>query len=281
VNPLTEVQVRFNATSRDAWEVFGHHRHIVTQLLVSAALPRPGRLCVLGAGNGNDLDLGALRAACREVHLVDLDPDALAHAAKRQGCADALAVRCHPGVDVTGVLDDLARWSPHTAVTDQDLAACRDRPVGQVSPVFPGPFDVVASTCLLSQLIGSVVRSLGAGHPRFIEVVQAVRLGHLLLLTELLTPGGSGVLVTDVVSSDTAPGLGAVSEEQLYGVLVRLINQRNFFHGVNPAALLGALRNDPALAPRVEAVQSLRPWLWNLGPRTYAVWAATFRRRHG
>src|SRR5271155_2717787 len=98
--------MRFNDASRDAWEAFGHHRHVITQLLVSA-IPWSGRLCVLGAGNSNDLDLGVLRAAYHEVHLVDLDPYALAHGVKHQDCEGAPAVFRHGGMDVTGVLDDI------------------------------------------------------------------------------------------------------------------------------------------------------------------------------
>jgi hypothetical protein len=281
MNRLVEAQVGYNAASRDGWDTYRSHRKAVTELLVSVAPSRPGRICILGAGNGNDLDLAHLVAVYREVHLVDLDAEALALGVGRQGCADPRSVRCHGAVDVTGMLNVLAGWSADTAVTDGDLVACRDRPVREAGLALPSPFDVVASTCLLSQLIGSVLRAVGERHPRFLELLQAVRLGHLLLFTELLASGGSGVLVTDVVSSDTFPPLGSVPENQLHGVLVQLIRQQNFFHGVNPAALLSALRTDPLLAPRVETVQPLRPWLWDMGARVYAVWAVTLRRRNG
>jgi hypothetical protein len=277
MNRPAEVQVRYNATSRDGWEPYRGHRRVVTDLLAAGS----GRLRVLGAGNGNDLDLAALLTVYREIHLVDLDAEALAHGVGRQGCTGHPAVRCHGGVDVTGMLDVLAGWSPGAAVPDEALAACRERPVRQVGPTLPGPFDVAASTCLLSQLIFSVARAVGERHPRFAELFQAVRLGHLLLLADLVAPGGVGLLVTDVVSSETYPPLGSVPEDQLRAALVRLIQERNFFHGVNPSVLLAAFRTDPTLGPRVEAVESLRPWLWNLGPRVYAVWALRFRKRAG
>ncbi len=42
-----------------------------------------GRLCLLGAGNANDVDLNALAARFGEIHLVDIDPDAVARAVAR------------------------------------------------------------------------------------------------------------------------------------------------------------------------------------------------------
>jgi len=46
----------------------------------------------------------------------------------------------------------------------------------------------VASTCVLSQLIEVVIQSVGVAHPRFLELVQAVRIGHLRLLMHLVAP---------------------------------------------------------------------------------------------
>ena len=71
-------QSGFNAESRDQWNAFSGHRQKVSALLGAGAEPRAGRLCVLGAGNCNDLDLASLLQAHREVHLVDLDAVALA-----------------------------------------------------------------------------------------------------------------------------------------------------------------------------------------------------------
>ena len=62
-------QGQFNAESFDQWAGFADHRRRVSGLLATG----PGRLCVLGAGNANDLDLATLLEVHREVHLVDLD----------------------------------------------------------------------------------------------------------------------------------------------------------------------------------------------------------------
>lgn len=232
---------------------------------------------MLGAGNCNDLELADLLRAHGEVHLVDLDGDALAWGAAQQGFGDDARVRLHGGIDVTGMLDDMAAWSPTTPIVAADLDALKQRPIREVSRQLPGPFDVVISSCLLSQLIASVAGAVGERHARFQELFQAIRAGHLGLLTELIAPGGAGVLITDVVSSATFPALGAVADAELTAVLARLVEQRNFFHGVNPGILLSLMRTDPSLSARVYDAQLTRAWHWRLEPRHYAVIALRFQ----
>jgi hypothetical protein len=140
-------------------------------------------------------------------------------------------------------------------------------------------FDVVASTCLLSQLISAVVSTVGERHPQFLEAIQGVRLGHLRLLADLIVPGGKGLLITDIVSSDTFPVLGTVPHEALPGVLVQLLRVQNFFHGLSPSVMMSVLRNDPFLASRVEALEGIPPWRWDLGVRVYAVLGLTWKRK--
>jgi hypothetical protein len=247
---LAKHQAENNAAAdADCWERFGVHRARTTALVCPAPGPGPSRLCVLGAGNCNDLDLAALLRRHGEAHLVDLDAAALARGVERQGLAGHPAVRLHGGTDLTGALDALAGWSPASPVSEEELAACRVGPLRRARPALPGPFDVAASTCLLTQMIQCVVRALGEGHPRFVEVLRAVRAGHLRLLADLVAPGGTGVLVTDVVSSDTFPSLASVGEGQLPALLGRLVREGNFFHGANPAALASDFLADPAIAP--------------------------------
>src|SRR5690349_18868166 len=95
-------QVAFNATSRDQWEAFAEHRRCLTALLAREAIAGRSRLCVLGAGNSNDLT--ALLAAHREVHLVDIDSEALLRGAARQGVAKHPRLHLHGGLDLTATL---------------------------------------------------------------------------------------------------------------------------------------------------------------------------------
>ena len=268
---LVAVQIENNRSSRDHWELFRDHRERVGELL--RATPPGGRLCVLGAGNCNDLDLPALLAHCRELHLVDLDAAALEHGTTRQGAAPGSALFLHFGLDLTGMLSVMDDWSPAATVTDADLLACIEQPVQHVVPRLPGPFDVVASVCLLSQLVGGVSRTVGRDHPRFADLVFAIRAGHFNLLLNLIRPGGMGLLITDFVSSDTVPNLDQLDDD----ALPYLAETRNFFDGVNPFVLESLLRTAPMVAPRLAEVVTFPVWRWHFGPRTYLVWAARFR----
>ena len=278
MNPLVKLQADFNASSAAGWEAYASQRHVVTELLIENGLPSAGRLCVLGAGNCNDLDLPALLGTYREVHLVDLDEEALVRGAARQGLASHAGLIRHGSVDVTGVLERMAKWSADSPISDEDLAACRDAPARQASRL-PAPFDTVASICLLSQLLLAVADRLGEKHPRFLDVLQAIRWGHLRLLLDLLAPGGRGVLITDLVSSDTCAELRTVPDHELPPLLNQLIEARNFYHGVNPAVLYSLLATDPLLSPQVTDLAASQPWRWDMGARVYAVCAFRFRKR--
>lgn len=267
----------FNAGSRDQWPGFEGHRRQVSGLLGAGG----GRLCVLGVGNGNDLDMPALLTACREVHLVDLDSGALAGGAGRQGVSNHPGLRLYGDLDVTGVLEAFAGWAPGSEVGPGDVGAVASAPERLVAPGLPGPFDVVASTCLLSQLIGNAFHSVGENHAQFLPLVQAVRLGHLRLLTGLTRPGGSCLLVTDVVSSDTLPGLGSLPEGALAGLIPGLVRDRNFFHGVNPGAIASVFQSDPVLRARVAGLEWVGPWRWKLHDRVYLVVALRCRINPG
>ncbi|MDB5389789.1 MAG: hypothetical protein JWM11_5435, partial [Planctomycetaceae bacterium] len=82
---ISEEQFRRNQESRTGWELYAGHREHVTFLLTQNNSPLNGRLCVFGAGNCNDLDLHRLRNHFREIHLVDLDADALLAGCQAQG----------------------------------------------------------------------------------------------------------------------------------------------------------------------------------------------------
>lgn len=187
MNSLIQRQIAFNRSSNDAWDAFSEHRSQVTSLLKYGS--DSSRLCILGAGNCNDLDLTTLLQSHPEIHLVDLDGDALAQGVAKQNLADQGHIYLHSGIDLTGMIDPISHWSPNTPLSKTDIAAYIDAPTHCLEQL-PGPFDVVASTCLLSQLIKSIVDTIGEDHPQFVEVIQAIRLGHLRLLLRLMDSGG-------------------------------------------------------------------------------------------
>lgn len=273
---LAQLQHDHNVQTADGWERFAEHRRRVTQILCREP---GGRLCVLGAGNCNDLDLAALAEAYEEVHLVDLDEDALRKAVARQQPPHPDRVHLH-GCEVTGILDQLADWTPHSAARESEVDSAIKAALAVAAPLSLQSSHV-ASICLLSQLIHSLVLSLGETHPKFVELMSALRLRHLQLLGELTLPGGRATLVSDVVSSDTCPAIKSVTDEQVAPLVRQAIDQRNFFHGTNPAVIVQTLRTDAVLAPLVRDLELIPPWRWDLGPRTYAVYGIGWTRPGG
>jgi len=184
-----------------------------------------GTLAVLGAGNLNDLDLGALQGSYEAIHAIDVDADSVRLGIERQSAR----VELHAPVDLTAPLPPL------------------------------GPFDVVLSAGVLTQLIldGDTL---------------ALRDKHLADLAALAR--GRVVLVTDVVSSSTAPSvLGAADLE---AEMAALVAARNFFTGANPYRLAALLEADDRLCD----VRLHDPWLWRVtADREHLTCALTARRR--
>ena len=231
----------------------------------------------MGAGNCNDLDLAQLLTGFREVHLIDLDGEALSAGVAAQHLTADARLCLHPGIDLTGLSSQLSAWTcdrpPCAADVDAMLAAAEtDLPLG-------GPFDAVASVCLLSQLLEAVKLALGEAHSHYLRLVQAVRGRHLRQAVQLCRPGGRLVIVTDFVSSDTCRDLATVAEAQLPALAEQLVVGQNFFTGLNPFLLRQLFAADPWLAARVAQPQLSKPWRWHFPTRVYAVCALTANRR--
>jgi len=99
----------------------------------------------------------------------------------------------------------------------------------------------------------------------------------LRLLAQLAAPGGTAVLITDVVSSDTYPPLPNVPEQELGALLRRLTRDGNYIHGIQPEVVLSELRRDPVLSGRVAQWKVELPWRWQLHARVYLVWAVRWQ----
>lgn len=239
-------QRELNRGSAGLWAGYARHRSKVTDCVLAHALTTPGRLVVLGAGNCNDLELSKVVAAFTEVHLVDIDAVAMEAGVERQGMQSATGLRLHGGEDVRLPLDAGS--------------------LGQNGA------DVVMSSALLSQLISGAVDE---GQP--VEDLLRLRDTHLQTMLGLLRPGGHGLLINDMVSSDTCPQLKITPHDRLSTLLPTLLEERNFFTGCNPLAIVERL-NGPQVGATGVVVSS--PWRWDVGTRSYLVCAVSFRRRH-
>ncbi len=272
-HPLAAIQVERNRITRTDWQQFSSHRARVNDLLLGAASPDKSTLCILGAGNGNDIDLPMLAERFERITLVDLDREALDHCLAKQPAKVCERVDAIAGVDLSGILTSLDASRSAVYPMNDLIARARTPLVGCALR----KYDVVASTCLLTQLIDSVATSLGSEHRRFNDLALAIRDGHLQLICDLAAAGGTIVLITDFVSSDTLPELRTVTSEQLESLLVQAIHGGNFFTGVNPGVLVRRMQESAMIEP--SSVHLDAPWRWQMGHRAYGVCAVTARKR--
>ena len=276
-------QRNVNQTSLLHRAAFASQRAKVTELVCAAAAGRAGplRLCVLGAGNCNDLDLKRVSEHYAEIHLVDIDGDAVATVIARADEAARPHLRAHAPVDLSGILERMDRWKAFD-VTAEELLACPGQSTQTIISSLPGPFDVVLSACLLTQLQLMVLRSLGDRHRLFEAARQIMNLIHLRSLLHLLGVGGRGLLVTDV-TSDQICALERL--ERLEEAAERVAALGTFgqtgklFYAVEPGLLELTCRADPELR-RGLCLEPIRDaWLWRNGPqRTFLTYALEFER---
>jgi hypothetical protein len=274
-------QVAMNATSRDQWDTFAEHRKLLSAALNRDAKPGRSRLCILGAGNANDLDLTALLAAHREVHLVDIDSEALSHGAERQGVATHPRLRLHGGLDTTAMLGHLSDWTPTSELRPADFEAMASWPAFRTALVLPSSFDRVASTCVLSQILETAAHALGRDHRQLDDAQAALTAGHLRLMASLAAPGGEALVVTDVARSEMIPELPALPARELARLLTDLGRTGNHFRRVHPRQIMAVLSADPCIGQLVAAAATLMPWRWRLHDQTYLVAAISFRLAPG
>lgn len=267
----------WNAETRDSWRQYAGHRARQMKFLLRG--PQDGSLAVLGAGNANDLDLPALLQHYARVELIDWDADALKFGASQQGVSDSPRLEQTGGIDLTGVAELLEPWESESKTID---AAALDRAIAAAArpdaPLAREPFDVVASTTLLTQIMTLADRALPSDHPKFRELVGALRLGHLRLLLSLAKPGGLAVLISDFVSSDSAPRIADASDDEAPRLAEQLLAAGNFLLGSHPLQIMDLLKSRPDLAAQVAEAQLVRPWRWDFGARTYLVYAVNIRK---
>jgi hypothetical protein len=277
-------QARQNRTTRNQWQLYASHRRNLERLIVPDS-PRRGRICVLGAGNCNDLDLKWLCEVYREVHFVDLDSAALESAVDRQGVGKQAAIHRHAPFDLTGIADIASRWTRVSPPTPQQL----DTAIQKLTepPRSPwGRFETVLSPCVLTQLINPIRdalrdHGLPPSHPVRLAIRKALRQCHLRMLAACTAPaGGKAVLAVDLICSKRHCDLARVPEDRLDSFMHTSVSNGGHYSGLDPAALTAAWRFDPVLSREFAEPRFSAPWLWHLGLRkSFLVYAATFRRR--
>jgi hypothetical protein len=271
---------RNNRASAASWGDFADHRAKLTGLVAAIAAAPGERLAILGAGNCNDLDLPALSAQYREIHLVDLDDEALRRAQGKQLPSVASSLILRAPLDVSGSLELLPRYAdqPSCPARLEELAhACAEQVVAQ----FPEPFDAAVSACVLSQIMVGCRLVLGKQRPDLKAVSHALAVGHLRALVRLVRPGGTALLVTDTCASSVYPPLADLWRRlPPSAVLEQLDENEKVFVGTRRSTIRAALATDPVLASMLGpgAPELVEPWLWTMGPMELLVYGVLLRR---
>jgi hypothetical protein len=255
---------------------FATHRARMTQEIAARApAGGGGRLCLLGIGNANDVDLVALADRFRLIHLADLDGEAVDRALSR--IPEPLRPRfvTHVPLELSGLLD---RLEAPKLPPDPELAA---KAVSRVVGALPGPFDVVVSCSLLTQLQLVLLQVLGENHPRFEALRTALGGIHVRTLAGLLAPRGVALLVTDLTTSEIYPPLDHLDPDaDLERLMPDLLAAGHVIYAAHPGLLSAEIRRDPELSRRFTVRSPVGPWLWRNGPaQTLLVYALEIRAR--
>lgn len=264
------------------WVSFESHRRQLTQLVQSSPRPASAKsatLCVLGAGNCFDLELTELAEHYAQIHLVDLDAEALSRARERQPKEVQARLVLHGNVDVSGsnaVLDD---WCA-LKVRPEQLMDFPARASEALAHALPGPFDRVVSACVLSQLLLTLRRVLSERHPLFGAASLTLSVAHLRALARLTKQQGSALFATDISSDEIAPLSELRSDEDMTQLLSTLSAHGKVFNALEPHFLETLVRQDPVLERWGSWSPPRAAWLWRNGPqRTFLVYAAEFTPR--
>ena len=247
---------------------FAEHRARLTQEIAARSPPGgSGRLCLLGAGAANDVDLDALAALFAEIHLVDIDGQAIQTARERASPDTARRLHLHGARDVSGVFDLMDGWaqSPPAAA---ELPALAQAAVARVVAALPGPFDLVVSCCLLTQLQLVLVQVVGDRNPRFGDLRALLSRIHVRALATLAGASGRALLVTDLTSSDTYPLDELAPGADLRALMADLLSVGNVIHAAHPGLLSAEIRREPDWAARYTVSAPIAPWIWHNGPQT-------------
>jgi hypothetical protein len=268
-----EEQRASNASGLPHFDAFRGHRENLTSLLGEGE-----RLCVLGAGNAYDLELEQLLTRFAEVHLVDIDAEALARARMRVPEGPRARLFAHAPVDLSGMFHDIERWG-RMQVTPQELMAAPAAGAKRIAAALPGRFDVVASTCLLTQLQLSLLQLLGDRHQLFVALREFLTLTHLRTLAALTKPAGRALLVTDLCESSVFPPGRPRDEADLGPLMQELVAAGHVIHSSHPELIQLTLADDPVLVRSFGGAVASVPWLWQNGPeRRFLVYGLTLPR---
>ncbi len=283
---LVEQNLQRNRETAECGDAYSPHREMVMKLISATVADLTGKadaqcssIVLLGAGNCLDVDLAALSKLFSNIHLVDLDQSAVADAISDLNLSDD-AVHVHTPVDIAEPLLSLTSRDFKVADENRDQVINLLQRLSSEDGVAEIPeSDVVVSLCVFSQIIDALQFIVPPQHPTFGHAIKSLRLGHLRRMLSMLRPGGDAIFVTDVVSSETAPQLKNTTIDGLPDLVKELVSEKNFFTGTNPATVLTDLNMLSRLPNGPDTVHTIDPWLWEVGEKTFAVYAFRIQKK--
>jgi hypothetical protein len=249
-----------NSSTRGAFASYKDHRARQMALLDGVS---GERIAILGAGNCNDVDLAALARAFGEVHLFDIDGEALAGAVARQSKEVKRACHLHER-DLTGVASFLEEWrdDPPEMMPAQMAAWAKLAPLIEEA----GVFDTVISTCMLSQ-VAINLRDFFGVVPALNSALCAAVVGHLMLAAGLTRPGGILLVVSDCIT-DKFPIHQEAKRQGPLKAIFSLADQGAAFPGTDPRLVADVLAGT-----EVAKAEFKDAWIWELTEQAYLVYA--------
>lgn len=273
---VRQAQREMNFRAPDASDWYTPHRRRLMD-----ELPRvPGDLCVFGAGNCADIDLEYLAKRFDQIHLVDLDADAIERSRDRQPKAVRERIVLHGERDLSGILPQLDEWAERFP-TDAEL---QHASLGAAHALLQGigrPFDVTLSTCVLSQLVLPFQDTWVMTEDEWGKLSACATAVHLATLFGATRSGGSGFMAFDVVSSDHLPALIDYRNrpaEELQAFVDEQVASQQVALTPAPAELLRQL-TESGLGAALAGARITLPWLWDIKSAHQLVYGLGFQRR--
>jgi len=245
----------------------GYAEHRANQMALLAGW-RGERLAILGAGNCNDLDLAMLADSFRELHLFDIDGQALTSAYERQSERVRRACALHE-CDLTGVATLIERWRDHEPEPREAVTAAWAELARIASQA--GEFDAVLSTCLLSQ-VAINLRDFFGIVPVLNTALMAAITAHIVLAKTLTRPRGS-LLVTSDCITNRFPIRQEAAARGAMGAIFHLSQEGAAFPGTDPRLVVDLLREARFSPPELKGA-----WIWDLSEQAYLVYGAATTR---
>ena len=251
--------------------------HGARLMALIAQLPQRAELCVFGAGDAQDLELEQLAGMFSEVHLLDLDDEALTRARDRQAAEVRSKIVLHERVDSSGLLEHLDAWGerfPERAELARVAVEAAQSIVHGLGLTFPA----VVSNCLLSRLALPFQRAWLTSRGNWTDLLSTITAIHLASLAGSTRSGGRCLLAFDVASSRDTPAL-AEQRGRAPDELAEFVHEARTAGGLHlrpdPLTLIAQL-SAPGMKSLVAEPRLSEPWLWQRGVDTELVHGLTF-----